>query len=110
MSSLFDLAHEYDKQAFGAWASQRERWALRDTASLFRRMVCNRDAADPTRLKLTGTMLLDIPERWCRQHGYRAVAGYGGCTIQRGNETAIVAKIGDTLLWDGERISVEEAP
>lgn len=104
--TLLDLADAYDREADSLWVSYRQRWALRDQASLLRRMVCNRQAADPTRLTLTMSMLLDIPNRWCRQHGYRAVAGAGGCVVQRGNEPAITATFGDTLLWDGERITV----
>jgi len=105
--TLLDLADVYEREARSAWASQRERRALRDSAALFRRMVCNRQAADPERLKLTMSMLLDIPERWCRQHGYRAVIGHGGCTVQRGDEQPIIARVGDTLRWDGQQITVQ---
>jgi hypothetical protein len=107
--TLLDLAQDYESEAVGLWIWQRDRWALRETARLFRRMVCNREAADPNRITITWTMLIDIPQRWCRQHGYRAIAGPGGYFIQRGSEPAIVAGPGDTLLWDGERLSVEEA-
>ncbi|HEY6114652.1 MAG TPA: hypothetical protein VI172_01725 [Candidatus Dormibacteraeota bacterium] len=105
--TLLDLAEAYEREAHGIWTSRRDRWALRDSAALFRRMVCNRQAADPERLKLTMSMLLDIPERWCRQHGYRAVIGHGGCTIQRGDEQPITARVGDTLHWDGRQITVD---
>lgn len=105
--TLLELAHAYDREADGWWTSQRQRWALRDTAALLRRMVCNRDAVDPARITITMAMLIDIPERWCRQHGYRAVAAHGGYVIQRDEEPAIIAGIGDTLLWDGQRITVE---
>lgn len=105
---LLDLAQDCDREAASLWTSQRRRWALQDSANLYRRMVCNRAAADPERLKLTLSMLIDIPERWCRQHGYRAVAGRGGYVIQRGDEPPIVAGIGSTLRWDGQRISIEE--
>lgn len=104
--TLLDLANACEREASSMWASQRERWALRDTATLFRRMVCNRQAVDPTRLTITMSMLLDVPERWCRQHGYRAVAGRGGYVIQRNDEPVVIAGIGDTLLWDGERIMI----
>lgn len=104
--TLLDLAAAYDREASNAL-----RWQTRDdrhrTADLLRRMVDNRAATDPTRLKLTMTMPIDIPDRWCSQHGYRAIVGIGGCTLQRGSEPTIVASIGDTLLWDGERITVE---
>jgi hypothetical protein len=107
--TLLDLADVYEREARSAWAPLRERRARRDTAALFRRMVCNRQAADPERLKLTMSMLLDIPERWCRQHGYRAVTGYGGCTVQQGDEQPIIARVGDTLHWDGRQITVDRS-
>ncbi|CAL9665044.1 hypothetical protein SUDANB1_07168 [Streptomyces sp. enrichment culture] len=105
--TLYQVADDYEREARSLWTSQRTRWALRDSASLFRRMVCNRQAVDPTRLTITWTMLIDIPERWCRQHGYRAVAGQGGYVIQRDGEPVIVAGIGDTLEWDGQRLAVQ---
>ncbi|HEX5568240.1 MAG TPA: hypothetical protein VFY14_15165 [Streptomyces sp.] len=104
--TLIDLARTYEEKAHRFRTSQRTRWALQGTADLFRRMTCNRAAADPARLTLTMSMLLDIPDRWCRQHGYRAVAGVGGWVVQRDGEPAILARVGETLLWDGERISV----
>ncbi|HEX5566495.1 MAG TPA: hypothetical protein VFY14_06105 [Streptomyces sp.] len=104
--TLIDVARTYEEEATRFRTSQRTRWALQGTADLFRRMTCNRAAADPARLTLTMSMLLDIPDRWCRQHGYRAVAGVGGWVVQRDGEPAIVARVGETLLWDGERISV----
>ena len=106
--TLLDLAQEYDRQALGLWTTQRARWALQDSAKLFRRMVCNRAAANPARLTITWSMLIDIPERWCRQHGYRAVAGHGGYIIQRDREQPIIAGPGDTLRWDGRELTVEE--
>ncbi|MFJ5644057.1 hypothetical protein [Streptomyces sp. NPDC093223] len=106
--TLRSLADLYDREAHGA-LSQRKRWALRDSASLFRRMVGNRAAADPTQLTINLSLLLDIPERWCRQHGYRAVAGHGGYVIQRDGEPAIVGGVGDTLRWDGERLTVSRS-
>lgn len=105
--TLLNLADTYERQADRMGTSQRCRLALRDSAALFRRMVCNRQAADPTRLQLDLAMLLDVAERWCRQHGYRAVVGHGGYILQRNDEPAIVAAFGETLLWDGERITVE---
>ncbi|MDQ0791991.1 hypothetical protein [Streptomyces sp. B1I3] len=106
--TLLDLAATYDREA-----SSASRWQTRDerrrNASLFRRMICNRQAADPAQITITMTMLIDIPDRWCRQHGYRAVAGMGGYVIQRDDEAAILATVGDTLLWDGERIGVQRA-
>lgn len=104
--TLLNLADAYEREASSMWISQRDRWALRDSAALLRRMVCNQRAADPSRLKLDLAMLIDVCERWCRQHGYRAVVGHGGYILQRGDEPAIVAGFGDTLQWDGQRLRV----
>jgi hypothetical protein len=103
--TLLALAATYEREASNAlrWQTREDR---RRTAALFRHMVCNRAAADPTRITLTMSMLLDIPDRWCRQHGYRAVAGAGGWVVQRDAEPTILAAVGDTLLWDGEQITV----
>lgn len=106
--ALLDLARDCEREAASLWTSQRRRWALRDSANLYRRMVCNRAAADPQRLKLSLSMLIDIPERWCLQHDYRAVAGRGGYVIQRGDEPPIIAWIGSTLHWDGWQLVVED--
>lgn len=105
--TLLNLAHAYEREAGRMWISERDRRALRDSASLFRRMVCNQKAADPNRLKLDLAMLLDVAERWCRQHGYKAVVGYGGWVIQREPAAPTVARVGDTLIWNGERITTE---
>lgn len=104
---LFDLAQDYESEAAGLRSWRRDRRALLKTAQLFRRMVCNREAADPNRITISWKMLIDIPERWCRQHGYRAIAGPEGYVIVRGDDAAIIAGPGATLLWDGERIVVE---
>ncbi|WP_345624513.1 hypothetical protein [Streptomyces ziwulingensis] len=100
------MADTYEKEADRFRTPQRSRWAMRDTAALFRRMACNRAAANPTRLTITLSLLIDVTQRWCQQHGYRAVAGMGGMTLQRGDEPVVVAGVDDTLLWDGERITV----
>lgn len=107
--TLLSLADVYEREAGGMWTSQRDRRARRDTAALFRRMACNRVAANPAELKLSLAMLFDVVERWCRQHGYRTVVGRGGFILQRGDEPAIVAGHSDTLLWDGERLTVRDA-
>lgn len=104
--TLLNLADAYERMARSMWTSDRDRRALRDSASLFRRMACNQRAADPTRLKLDLAMLIDVAERWCRQHGYKTVVGHGGWVLQREPASPIVASFGDTLLWDGQRISV----
>ncbi|MFG3046252.1 hypothetical protein ACGFZR_15150 [Streptomyces sp. NPDC048241] len=70
-------------------------------------MVCNRAAINPARLHITWSMLIDIPDRWCRQHGYRAAAAIGGYIIQREGEPTILAALGDTLLWDGRQVNVQ---
>ncbi|MFB7245574.1 hypothetical protein CW362_09025 [Streptomyces populi] len=108
--TLLDLAWDYESEAAGLLVWQRDRRALLESARLFRRMVCNREAVDPGRIAITWTMLIDIPQRWCHQHGYRAVAGHGGYVIQRGDEAMIIAGPGDTLRWDGQRITVEREP
>ena len=108
--TLLSLADAYEREARGMWTSQRDRWALRDSAALFRRMACNRRAADPTRLKLDLALLLDVAERWCRQHGYKTVVGHGGWVIQRAPASPIVASFGDTLIWDGEHLRIEDSP
>ncbi|SES03604.1 hypothetical protein [Streptomyces qinglanensis] len=105
-SSLAELAEQYERESHSPWISARRSRQLRHTAALMRRMVCNREAADPTRLTITWSMLVDIPARWCRQHGYRTVTGHGGYVIQRGSEQPVVTKPGDTLIWDGNEITV----
>jgi hypothetical protein len=65
-------------------------------------------ATDPTRLTITWATRYDIPERWCRQHGYRAVHTFDGYVIQRATEPALVATPGTTLLWDGQHITIQE--
>ncbi|MBQ1165480.1 hypothetical protein KBZ21_46655, partial [Streptomyces sp. A73] len=74
------------------------------------RMLSNRDAANPSRMTIRYRTHLDVVLRWCRQHGDRATAGAGGVTLQRGDEPALVAQPDNTLVWDGQRISVEEQP
>lgn len=105
--TILDLAQDYEREVGSLRTSQRRRWALQESANLFRRMVCNREAAHPAKLKLSLALLLDVAERWCRQHGYQAVAGHGGWVIQRGNEPALIAAFGDTLLWDGQELRVQ---
>lgn len=47
---------------------------------------------------------LDDASIWSSRHGYRAVHGLTGVTLQRDGETPIVVGVGDTLRWDGERV------
>ncbi|MEV6193058.1 hypothetical protein AB0M19_11725 [Streptomyces sp. NPDC051920] len=108
--TLFDLAQDYESEAAGLWPWQRDRRAFQETARLFRRMVCNREAVDPGQITINWTTIIDIPQRWCRQHGYLAVAGSWGYVIQRGDEPPIVAGPGDTLVWDGQRLTVRGVP
>lgn len=105
--TLGDLADACEQEAQRAWISDRKRWKLRDTASLYRRMRSNRAAADPDKLTLNLWLHIDVTERWCRQHGYRPVVGTDGMAIQRGDEPALLVKPGDTLRWDGERLNAE---
>lgn len=107
-STLIDLAADYDRRAAHCVRGQT-RDDCRATAALLRRMVCNRQAVDPAQLTITMSTLLDIPDRWCRQHGYRAIAGIGGFVIQRDGETPLVARIGDTLSWDGHTLTVRRS-
>ncbi|MFD5812948.1 hypothetical protein ACFV06_09180 [Streptomyces sp. NPDC059618] len=108
--TLLDLARDCEGEAAGLPVWRRDRRALLGSARLFRRMVGNREAADPGRITITWTTLIDIPQRWCRRHGYEAVPGPDGYVIRRGDETPVTAGPGDTLLWDGERITVEGRP
>ncbi|MEW2300263.1 DUF6221 family protein [Streptomyces sp. NPDC006655] len=82
------------------------------SAALFRRMVGNRAATDPNRLNLVGMLPLDAPGRWCERHGYRCTVSNGsiGVMAQRSDEPPVVARLGDTLVWNGEKITVQERP
>ncbi|MEU5772699.1 hypothetical protein ABZ819_05260 [Streptomyces venezuelae] len=106
--TLLDVVHDYERQA-----SRAVRWETREdarrTANYLRRMLGNREAVDPTRFELRLSTLIDLPVTWCERHGYRAVAGLEGYVIQRGDEPTIIAKVGNTLLWDGQRITLGEA-
>jgi hypothetical protein len=103
---LRTLADEYDRQ-WRPWVSSRRRRDLSREADFLRRVVGNRDATDPNRLRIHGAQLMDITIRWCHNHGYRCVGGTNGLTIQRGDEPVVVAALDTTLLWDGERIGVQ---
>lgn len=112
---LAQLATWHERQADPLARPFRRAAEIREhqqTAALFRRMIGNRAAADPKRLTLVGTLPLDAPGRWCEHHGYRCIAAWGaaGVIAQRGSEVPIVARLGDTLLWDGEQITVLERP
>jgi hypothetical protein len=108
MSDLRDVANEYEREALRAVSPQKIRH-LRAMAASLRYMAGNRAGADPTALQLRLDVRLDIPDRWCRQHGYKASLGAGGLTFQRDGEPAHVAGIGDTLRWDGRQIQIEPA-
>jgi hypothetical protein len=105
--TLRALADTYEDESRRLSVSQKRRWAMQATADLFRRMTCNREAANPNQLTIRWSTLVDIPGRWSRQHGYRCVPGFGGYTLQCGHEPAIIAQPGDTLHWDGTRITVD---
>jgi hypothetical protein len=63
---------------------------------------------DPHVLRLSMAMPLSLPVDWCRERGYRAIHSFGGIAFQRGDEPVVVASVGDTLRWDGEKIVVNE--
>jgi hypothetical protein len=50
---------------------------------------------------------------WLRWRGYRGVATLvpglsgGGLVFSKKNEPAYVANVGDTLIWDGEKVTVQ---
>lgn len=106
MSDLREVAREYEREANRAFSARKAR-RLRDMAASLRYLASNRAGADPTTLHLRLDTRLDIPDRWCRRHGYKASLGAGGLTFQRDGEPAQVASVGDTLHWDGQNISVE---
>lgn len=105
-TSLHDLAREDERASMKPFASSARRRELNASAAFFQRVNANREAADPMRINLARVGLIDVIERWCRQHGYRTVMGTTGLTVQRGDEPAVVAGVFDTLHWDGQRITV----
>ncbi|MFE9337726.1 hypothetical protein [Streptomyces sp. NPDC007063] len=107
--TLAELAAEYETESQRAIRTDT-RATAHNTAELFRRMLSNRDAANPNRITIRYRTHLDVVLRWCRQHGYRATAAVGGFTLQRGHEPALVAQPDQTLVWDGQRITIEEQP
>jgi hypothetical protein len=106
VSDLREVAREYEREAGRAFSSRQAR-QLRGMAASLHYMASNRDGVDPTTLRLSLNVRLDIPNRWLRRHGYKASLGAGGLTFQRDGEPAQVAAIGDTLRWDGQQIRVE---
>jgi hypothetical protein len=50
---------------------------------------------------------------WLRQRGYRGVATLvpgisgGGLIFSKKNEPAYLANVGDTLIWDGEKVVIQ---
>ncbi|MGW9031596.1 hypothetical protein ACWGQ5_47825 [Streptomyces sp. NPDC055722] len=114
-TSLAQLAVWHERQADPLARPLRRAAEIREhqqSAALFRRMIGNRVAADPNRLALVATLPIDAPGRWCERHGYRWIATCGpvGVIAQRGGEPPLVARLGDTLLWDGYRITLLERP
>ncbi|WDO09934.1 hypothetical protein ME763_32105 [Streptomyces murinus] len=110
---LADLAAWHEQQADPVAHFFRRRRDLREhreTAALFRLMIGNRFAADPERLTLIYSLPVSAAGRWCKRHGYRCVTSWPtvGVVVQRGDEPPLVARLGDTLLWDGHRITVLE--
>ena len=107
-TTLRDVARQYERESMRGLPNRARRERLTREAALLNRIAANREAADPTRLNIGRTGILDVIDRWCRQHDYRCTAGINGVTVQRGTEPAIVAGTFDTLVWDGDRISIEE--
>lgn len=65
---------------------------------------------------LTLTPSTDVKETvdWFRWRGYRAVVTSGtfapaGVVFSRKNEPAMIAVVGDELVWDGRNIVVKES-
>ncbi|MFF2383804.1 hypothetical protein [Streptomyces sp. NPDC058108] len=106
MSDLGEVAFEYEYEAMRALSRRKSR-RLRAMAASLRDIVDNRAGADPTTLLLHPDVPPDVPGRWCRQHGYTAGLGADGLTVRRDGEPPAVARLGDTLRWDGRRIHVE---
>jgi hypothetical protein len=108
MPDLREVADQYDREARRALNSAKIEH-LRAMAASLRYIVGNRDAAHSDHLRLHYALRVDLPTRWCRKRGYTATLGYDGIYFQRDDEPVQIATVGDTLRWDGRRISVERA-
>jgi hypothetical protein len=106
VNDLRTLADEYDRQRQSPWMGSRRRRELDREVAFLRSVVGNRDAVDPNQLHVHAAQLIGVTIRWCRSHGYRCVGGTNGLTLQRGDDPVVVAAMGSTLKWDGERIVV----
>lgn len=112
--TLAELAAWHEQQADPLTRPQPRVAALlehQQSANFLRRVIGNRAIADPNRLTLIGALAPDGPALWCERHGYRCISSWGavGVIAQRGSELPVAASLGDTLVWDGERITVENA-
>jgi hypothetical protein len=109
MPELREVAEQYDREAWRARGRAKTEH-LRAMAASLRYINGNRDAVHPDHLRLHYALRVDLPTRWCRRRGYAATLGYDGIYFQRDDEPAQIAAVGDTLHWDGRRISVERGP
>jgi hypothetical protein len=112
--TLEELAAWHMRQADPLAHPQRRAAELgghQEFAYFLRRMIGNRAIADPSRLTLAGALEADGPGLWCERHGYRCISSWGSSSVmaQRGSEPPVAATSGDTLVWDGEQITVRYA-
>jgi hypothetical protein len=86
------------------------------SGQLFKWLVSNREQGDSVReehIIAPGTSPRET-EAWLRWRGYRAVAtampgvAAMGLVFSRKNGPATVAVVGDVLVWDGYRVTVQE--
>ncbi|WP_458089469.1 hypothetical protein [Streptomyces malaysiensis] len=118
MATLAEVAEQYQKEANKVYRPTPAGRRAEQMAAFLRRAVANRAGIDPARHKLTFDGNPRVSVAWAQRHGYRALVTPGGIgtgaglMLQRDNEPPVIAQIGDTLTWDGERIAVEqpEAP
>ncbi|MFG3585162.1 hypothetical protein [Streptomyces sp. NPDC047990] len=109
--TLADLAEWHMRQADPLAHPRRRAAELAEhqaSADFLRSLIGNRAIADPTRLTLAGDLGIDGPGLWCERHGYRCISSAGAISVmaQRGDDAPVAAVRGDTLMWDGERITV----
>ncbi|GAA5023568.1 hypothetical protein GCM10023335_56440 [Streptomyces siamensis] len=110
--TLAELAARHEQQTDPLARPQRRVAALVEhqrSADFIRHMIGNRAVADLNRLTLGGALHADGPRRWCERHGYRCISSWGdvGVIAQRGTELPVAASLGDSLVWGGERITLE---
>lgn len=112
MITLAEVAEQYQKEAIKARTYTPAGHQAEQMAAFLRRAVANRDGVDPTRHLLTLAGDPRVSVEWVRRHDYRALVTPGGpgagagIMLQRDDEPPLLAQIGDTLRWDGERITI----